>query len=96
MSFATDLLVFYKAYENSITSVKTIFQKFSEMSELCINEGTYEVVMVGMQSGMKDHLINLSGFAEGNIPLKYLRIAIFSSIRVVMDYQIVVDQITTD
>ncbi|XP_019242573.1 PREDICTED: uncharacterized protein LOC109222707 [Nicotiana attenuata] len=70
--FADDLLMFCKGDKKSITALQNIFNKFSKASGLQASAEKSSIYIAGVSQHTKEELIQLTGYAEGSIPFKYL------------------------
>ncbi|XP_074277797.1 uncharacterized protein LOC141601416 [Silene latifolia] len=70
--FADDLLMFCKGTAQSIMLLVRAFSTFSKTPGLSMNNSKSEVYFNGMTNKLKDDIIHVTGFVEGQMPFRYL------------------------
>ncbi|XP_060178152.1 uncharacterized protein LOC132608097 [Lycium barbarum] len=70
--FADDLMIFYKGEVKSVSRVKEALAHFSATTGLVANMDKSCLFLAGMDDAEKNQLLNLTGFAKGEFPIRYL------------------------
>lgn len=78
MCFADDLMIFCGGEAYSASLVKDCLVKFKELSWLTPNPVKSNIFMCGLACGIKDQIINLLGYNEGKLPVRYLGVPLIS------------------
>ncbi|XP_074298578.1 uncharacterized protein LOC141629487 [Silene latifolia] len=95
--FADDLLMFCKGDTQFIMLLLRVIATFSTASGLKVNHAKSEVVFNGVFNGvttsLKDDIIQVSGFQEGNLPFKYLGVPIQPGRLLRKDCRVLTDKI---
>ncbi|XP_074290810.1 uncharacterized protein LOC141617512 [Silene latifolia] len=76
LMFADDLLMFCKGNAHSMVLLLRAFSAFSNASGLKMNPQKSCAYFNGVQSGLKQEILSISGFLEGTLPFKYLGVPI--------------------
>ncbi|XP_074317710.1 uncharacterized protein LOC141653760 [Silene latifolia] len=76
LMFADDLLMFCKGNTASIMLLLRAFSSFSRASGLTMNSSKSEVYYNGVGQQLKDDIQQATGFVEGSMPFRYLRVPI--------------------
>ncbi|KAL0378801.1 UNVERIFIED_CONTAM: hypothetical protein Sradi_3185600 [Sesamum radiatum] len=87
LCFADDLLLFCKADIPSVTVFKRGLEEFAKMSGLRANPQKSQMILFRSAFGMKELLLNILGFPEGHLPLRYLGLPLLSSRLTISDRQ---------
>ncbi|XP_074278280.1 uncharacterized protein LOC141601872 [Silene latifolia] len=91
--FADDLLMFCKGDVISIMLLLRAFATFSATSGLRVNAAKSEVVFNWVPEELRADIIQVSGFREGALPMKYLGIPIQADRLTTHDCNVLVDKI---
>ncbi|KAL0298097.1 UNVERIFIED_CONTAM: hypothetical protein Scaly_3072700 [Sesamum calycinum] len=83
--FADDVLLFCKAHLPSATVIKDALSEFSILSGLNVNPAKSQIILSRAAQQHKQQLIELLGFQEGFLPVKYLGVPLTSSRLTVAD-----------
>lgn len=78
MSFADDLLLFTRGDLESVQLGMENFQEFSRSTSLVVNPSKCNVYFGGVDDKIKEDIMMVSGFKEGDILLRYLGIPLTS------------------
>ncbi|GKV04570.1 hypothetical protein SLEP1_g16719 [Rubroshorea leprosula] len=76
--FADDIMLFCKADEESTGLMMQKFEEFARVSGLEVNRMKSQVFFSGVREGQKVALIQKLGFAEGQLPVRYLGLPLIS------------------
>ncbi|GKV05171.1 hypothetical protein SLEP1_g17211 [Rubroshorea leprosula] len=76
--FADDIMTFCKADEESTVLMMQKFEEFARVSGLEVNRMKSQVFFNGVRKGQKVALIQKLGFAEGQLPVRYLGLPLIS------------------
>ncbi|KAE8735791.1 Detected protein of unknown function [Hibiscus syriacus] len=74
ISFADDLLIFYKGNVDSVVGVLSVLDLFYQVSGLNLNSSKSELFAVGISSRILEDIKIISGFKIGIFPVRYLGI----------------------
>ncbi|KAL0287048.1 UNVERIFIED_CONTAM: putative ribonuclease H protein [Sesamum radiatum] len=83
--FADDVLLFCKAHLPSATVIKDALSEFSSLSGLNVNPAKSQIILSRAAQQNKQQLLELLGFQEGFLPVKYLGVPLTSSRLTVAD-----------
>ncbi|XVF78836.1 hypothetical protein PTKIN_Ptkin14bG0169200 [Pterospermum kingtungense] len=61
-----------KAFVDSIVAIQRILEVFYYLSGLKFNAGKSELFLGGVNAGLAEQMIQVSGFREGRLPVRYL------------------------
>ncbi|CAL1391242.1 unnamed protein product [Linum trigynum] len=78
LSFADDLLIFTEGSRTAISRVQETISDFYSLSGLKCNPAKCEVYFGGMSVLFKSRAIQVSGFQEGELPVRYLGLPLIS------------------
>ncbi|KAE8697209.1 hypothetical protein F3Y22_tig00110627pilonHSYRG00065 [Hibiscus syriacus] len=78
LSFANDLLIFYKGSIDSVIGVTTVLDLFYEISGLKLNASKCEIYAAGFHSLSLEEIHLATGFKIGSLPVRYLGIPLVS------------------
>ncbi|XP_074290841.1 uncharacterized protein LOC141617551 [Silene latifolia] len=76
LMFADDLLLFSKGDAASIMVMLRVFATFSQASGLQMNNTKINAYFNGVQGSIKQEIMQVSGFTEGQLPFSYLGVPI--------------------
>ncbi|XP_074313942.1 uncharacterized protein LOC141649145 [Silene latifolia] len=77
--FADDLLVFTRGDLPSVLAVANCLKTFSIISVLQVNPMKSNLYFGGVSKSVKDMILTSTGLVEGDLPVRYLGIPLFSS-----------------
>ncbi|KAL0300239.1 UNVERIFIED_CONTAM: Retrovirus-related Pol polyprotein from type-2 retrotransposable element R2DM [Sesamum angustifolium] len=72
LCFADDVLLFCKAHIPSVQVIKDTLTEFANMSGLKVNASKSHIIISKSGQNEKQQILNLLGFQEGSLPVKYL------------------------
>ncbi|KAL0295411.1 UNVERIFIED_CONTAM: hypothetical protein Sradi_6837500 [Sesamum radiatum] len=79
LCFADDVLLFCKANLQSIQVFKDTLAEFADLSGLKINPIKSQVILSRAATQEKQRILDLLGFQEGSLPVKYLGVPLIAS-----------------
>ncbi|KAL0362089.1 UNVERIFIED_CONTAM: Retrovirus-related Pol polyprotein from type-2 retrotransposable element R2DM [Sesamum calycinum] len=79
LCFADDGLLFCKAHIPSVQVIKDTLTEFANMSGLKVNASKIQIIISKSGQHEKQQILNLLGFQEGSLPVKYLGVPLTSS-----------------
>ncbi|KAL2247302.1 UNVERIFIED_CONTAM: hypothetical protein Sindi_2582500 [Sesamum indicum] len=85
LGFADDLLLFCRADMNSIGVFKTGLDRFAEWSGLRLNVQKSHLIISRSAQGLREEMLEVLGFQEGVLPMRYLGLPLLSSRLTVAD-----------
>ncbi|KAL0428350.1 UNVERIFIED_CONTAM: Retrovirus-related Pol polyprotein from type-2 retrotransposable element R2DM [Sesamum latifolium] len=85
--FVDDLLLFCKWDMDSTVIIKTVLETFSQLSGLQANPTKSQVIFFKAAAQNKQTILAVSGFQEGSLPIKYLRLSLIVSRLKITDCQ---------
>lgn len=95
VSFADDLMMFSRADEGSVTTLKTALEQFSHISGLNINNRKSSLYMAGIEGDLRHRLRIMLGFETPSLPVTYLGVPLISTRLKAVDCQPLIERITT-
>ncbi|XP_058727119.1 uncharacterized protein LOC131598546 [Vicia villosa] len=93
LTFADDILLFCRGDTNSVQRILKTVQDFSDSTWLVMSPSKCQVFCGGMEEETKDSIVQLTGFAEGQLPMKYLGVPITSKRLSINHYLPLIDKI---
>ncbi|KAL2231101.1 UNVERIFIED_CONTAM: hypothetical protein Sindi_1704500 [Sesamum indicum] len=93
LGFADDLLLFCRADFDSIRVFKEGLEWFAELSGLWLNVYKSHLIISRSAQELKDQMLEILGFQEGHLPLRYLGLPLFSSRLSISDCQPLISKI---
>ncbi|KAL2226615.1 UNVERIFIED_CONTAM: hypothetical protein Sindi_2020200, partial [Sesamum indicum] len=93
MGFADDLLLFCRADFDSIRVFKEGLDWFAEVSGLRLNVQKSHLIISHSAQELKDQMLEILGFQEGHLPMKYLGLPLISSRLSIFDCQPLISKI---
>ncbi|XP_039021885.1 uncharacterized protein LOC120154136 [Hibiscus syriacus] len=93
LTFADDLLIFYKGNLESAVGIITVLYSFYEIYGLELNALKCEIFTAGISAPSVDNIINFTGFKHGLLPVKYLGIPLVTRKLSLKDCQPLIDKI---
>ncbi|KAL2230712.1 UNVERIFIED_CONTAM: hypothetical protein Sindi_1665600 [Sesamum indicum] len=85
LGFADDLLLFCRADMNSIGVFKTGLDRFAKWSGLRLNVQKSHLIISRSAQGLREEMLEVLGFQEGVLPMRYLGLPLLSSRLTVAD-----------
>ncbi|KAL0292601.1 UNVERIFIED_CONTAM: hypothetical protein Sradi_6983500 [Sesamum radiatum] len=79
LCFADDVLIFCAGTHQSVSLIKDSLSTFAAMAGLHVNPNKSQIILSKSVRTGRQHLINLMGFREGNLPIKYLGVPLVAS-----------------
>ncbi|KAL0302606.1 UNVERIFIED_CONTAM: hypothetical protein Scaly_3027400 [Sesamum calycinum] len=79
LCFADDVLLFCRAHIPSIQVIKDTLAEFANMSGLQVNASKSQIIISKSGQHEKQQILDLLGFQEGSLPVKYLGVPLISS-----------------
>ncbi|KAL0455533.1 UNVERIFIED_CONTAM: hypothetical protein Slati_0892500 [Sesamum latifolium] len=95
LCFADDVLIFCARTVNSIRTIKATLAEFAEMSGLHVNPSKSTIILSKAVQGERQAILELMGFQEGSLPIKYLGVPLIASRLTVADCQPLIDRINS-
>jgi len=95
LMFTNDLILFCKADTVSLKLTMNALQCFHSTSGYKANMAKSQVVFEGCSEHLKVQCLEVTGFQEGKLPLKYLGVPVTASKLSKLDYSMLVDKILT-
>ncbi|KAL2246928.1 UNVERIFIED_CONTAM: hypothetical protein Sindi_2545100 [Sesamum indicum] len=93
MGFADDLLLLCKADLDSIRVFKEGLDWFAELSGLRLNVQKSHLIISRSAQNVKDQMLDILGFQEGHLPMRYLGLPLISSRLTISDCQPLISKI---
>lgn len=93
ISFANEILLFWKADPTTAQILKAGINAFSELSGMHVNPSKSHVILSKSVEGVRDVLPNLLGFVKGRLPVKFLGVPLIASKLSVADCKLLFDKI---
>ncbi|KAL2224164.1 UNVERIFIED_CONTAM: hypothetical protein Sindi_2992100, partial [Sesamum indicum] len=93
MGFADDLLLLCKADLDSIRVFKEGLDWFAELSGLRLNVQKSHLIISRSAQNLKDQMLDILGFQEGHLPMRYLGLPLISSRLTISDCQPLISKI---
>lgn len=88
-------MFFFKAKEDSLLLLKQCLFDFAALSGLVSFPAKSQVFSAGVDGEKKDSLLQVLGFDEGKLPIRYLRVPLSSRKMRVQDYEPLIMKITS-
>ncbi|PNX56602.1 ribonuclease H, partial [Trifolium pratense] len=93
LSFADDLLIFTRGDAKSVELVMSKLKDFSRSTGLYVNPSKCKVFYGGVEEHIKESIKNVTSFAEGSLPFRYLGVPLTSKKLSIHHYMPLVDRI---
>ncbi|KAL2240785.1 UNVERIFIED_CONTAM: hypothetical protein Sindi_0719700 [Sesamum indicum] len=93
LGFADDLLLFCRADFDSIRVFKEGLDWFAEVSGLWLNVQKTHLTISRLAQELKDQMLEILGFQEGHLPIRYLGLPLISSRLSIPDRQPLISKI---
>ncbi|KAL0289987.1 UNVERIFIED_CONTAM: Retrovirus-related Pol polyprotein from type-2 retrotransposable element R2DM [Sesamum radiatum] len=95
LSFADDILIFCAGNLESVRMIKHTLAEFAEMSGLHVNPNKSTIILSKAVRSERRAILDLMGFPEAVLPIKYLGVPLIASRLTVADCQPLIDSSTT-
>ncbi|KAL0284586.1 UNVERIFIED_CONTAM: hypothetical protein Sradi_7193300 [Sesamum radiatum] len=93
LCFADDVLIFCAGDVPSVRRVKVVLEEFAELSGLQVNSSKSTVIFSKAIQSERQELLDLLGFQEGCLPIKYLGVPLTASRLSVADCRPILDKV---
>ncbi|KAL0287140.1 UNVERIFIED_CONTAM: hypothetical protein Sradi_7131400 [Sesamum radiatum] len=93
LCFADDVLLFCRGDGQSIQVIKEVLTEFAAMSGLHINPLKSQIILSRSVQSQRQQLIDIMGFQEGTLPLKYLGVPLVASRLSIADCQPLIQKV---
>lgn len=93
LCFADDMMLFCKGDVKSVQLVTGVFDDFSQVSGLCANKDKSQLICGGLTEATKIQLIQMTGYVEGKMPMRYLGVPLTASRLTVANCQSLIEKI---
>ncbi|KAL2249911.1 UNVERIFIED_CONTAM: hypothetical protein Sindi_2464800 [Sesamum indicum] len=84
-SFADDVLLFSRAKVDSVRMFKDGLERFGDWSRLRLNAQKSHLILSRAAQGLKEELLTMLQFQEGQLPMRYLGLPLISSRLLISD-----------
>ncbi|CAL1378125.1 unnamed protein product [Linum trigynum] len=95
LCFADNLLIFTEGSAAALVQMRSLLNEFYLLSGLSCNPQKCEAFFGGQAHLYKENAIELSGFAEGQLPVRYLGLPLFSGRLSARECEVLVDKMTS-
>ncbi|XP_074318623.1 uncharacterized protein LOC141655440 [Silene latifolia] len=95
LMFADDLLLFSKGDAASIMVLLRVFTTFSQASGLHMNNSKTNAYFNGVQGSIKQEILQVSSFMEGQLPFSYLGVLITAGRLKKKDCQVLIEKLVS-
>ncbi|KAL0284382.1 UNVERIFIED_CONTAM: hypothetical protein Sradi_7200000 [Sesamum radiatum] len=95
LCFADDVLIFCAGTPNSVRIIKSVLTEFAELSGLHVNPGKSTIILSKSVQRERQRILDIIGFQEGSLPIKYLGLPLTSSRLKVADCQPLIDRLSS-
>ncbi|KAL0292188.1 UNVERIFIED_CONTAM: Retrovirus-related Pol polyprotein from type-2 retrotransposable element R2DM [Sesamum radiatum] len=92
LSFADDILIFCAGNLESVRMIKHTLAEFAEMSGLHVNPNKSTIILSKAVRSERRAILDLMGFPEAVLPIKYLGVPLIASRLTVADCQPLIDR----
>ncbi|XP_022891863.1 uncharacterized protein LOC111406714 [Olea europaea var. sylvestris] len=93
LCFADDLMVFCRAEVGSVSIIGECLNRFKTLSRLIPNPDKSNLFASGVSTYLKDQLLDILGYKEGVLPVRYLGVPLISTKLRALDCKMLVDRI---
>ncbi|KAL0350051.1 UNVERIFIED_CONTAM: Retrovirus-related Pol polyprotein from type-2 retrotransposable element R2DM [Sesamum radiatum] len=93
LCFADDVLLFCRADIDSIQVIKDILSEFAALSGLKVNPQKSQIILSKAVQQDKQQMIDVLGFQEGFLPVRYLGVPLISSRLKIADCKPLIDKL---
>lgn len=94
LCFADDLMIFCKGEMSSILHIQHALTEFESLSGLSPSPGKSNIFFSGVHANSKKDILEVLGFKEGHLLVRYLGVPLLSTELKASDSKILVDKIT--
>ena len=94
LKFADDVMIFCKAKPETLTIIHNTLLTFYQCNGLKANQTKSQMAFGGCSPSLQQQCLDLTGFQEGSLPLKYLGILITTSRLTKLECMALVEKIT--
>ncbi|CAL1401798.1 unnamed protein product [Linum trigynum] len=95
LAFADDLIIFSEGSGRALSRIRSILDDFYTLFDLQCNPDKCEVFFGGQAKQFKHIAIQVSGFKEGHLPVRYLGLPLISGKLSSMECSVLVDKLTS-
>ncbi|KAL2250081.1 UNVERIFIED_CONTAM: putative mitochondrial protein [Sesamum indicum] len=95
LGFADELLLFCRANTESVRVFKSELDRFADWSGLRLNVEKSHIIISRSAQNVREELLAVLGFQEGQLPMRYLGLPLISSRLSIADYQPLLSKIDT-
>ena len=95
LCFADDLMLFCKGDVKSVKHIQDSLSEFESLSGLSPSPGKSSVFFSGVQHSIRNEILQLLGFKEGTLPVRYLGVPLLSTKLKYIDCKTMIDKITS-
>ncbi|KAL0378647.1 UNVERIFIED_CONTAM: hypothetical protein Sradi_3170200 [Sesamum radiatum] len=85
LCFADDVLIFCSGTLQSVSIIKNVLSEFASMSGLRVNPNKSQIILSKSVISERQGILDLMGFQEGSLPIKYLGVPLVASRLTVQD-----------
>ncbi|KAL0409483.1 UNVERIFIED_CONTAM: hypothetical protein Sradi_1882700 [Sesamum radiatum] len=86
---------FFAGTPNSVRIIKSVLTEFAELSGLHVNPGKSTIILSKSVQRERQRILDIIGFQEGSLPIKYLGLPLTSSRLKVADCQPLIDRLSS-
>ncbi|KAL0292690.1 UNVERIFIED_CONTAM: Retrovirus-related Pol polyprotein from type-2 retrotransposable element R2DM [Sesamum radiatum] len=79
LCFADDVLIFCKGTVQSVRVIKAVLDEFASDSGLKVNPNKSQVILSRAAQSVRYEIVNIMGFQEGSLPIRYLGVPLVST-----------------
>lgn len=79
LCFADDLMIFCKGPVPTVVAIKEGLQEFQALSGLSTSPNKRHVFFFGCEKKLRDEILDVTKFAEGQLPVRYLGVPLIST-----------------
>ncbi|KAL0294970.1 UNVERIFIED_CONTAM: hypothetical protein Sradi_6858100 [Sesamum radiatum] len=95
LCFADDVLLFCAGDVPSVSTIIQVLEEFAALSGLHVNPGKSTIILSRSVQRERQDILNLAGFQEGCLPIKYLGVPLTASRLTVADCQPILDRMSS-
>jgi len=92
--FADDVIIFRKAHLPTLQIIQSTLEKFYQVAGLRANPEKSQIICGGCNSQLQQQCLELTGYNEGCLPMRYLGVLITTSKLSKLECHILEDKIT--
>ncbi|KAL0292780.1 UNVERIFIED_CONTAM: hypothetical protein Sradi_6973800 [Sesamum radiatum] len=94
LCFADDVLIFCAGDISSVRLITEVLEEFARLSGLRINPSKSTIILSKSVQRDRQNILNLVGFQEGNLPIKYLGVPLTASRLTVADCRPILEKVS--